>query len=153
MSGRPYASGTPVPVGRSTDEVRTLLLKAGATHYAYGESPEAGFVQFAINGLHYRFEVRRPTKAEADRAAAAGDRYKIKQGTEIDAEWRRRWRARVIWLKAMIEFSEGESDVFTTAMLAHLVLPDGGTFGRWATPQIASMYEQGAMPPLLGPGG
>jgi hypothetical protein len=37
-------------------------------------------------------------------------------------------------------------------MLAHLVLPDGRTFGSWAEPQVEGMYADGQMPPLLGSG-
>lgn len=144
-----YAEGTKVPVNRSIDEIRALLLKAGATHYAYGENPEAAFVQFALDGLHYRFEVRRPTGEDANaRYYRQGD-----TAGRIDAEWRRRWRARVLWVKAQIEFAEVEPKAFRQAMLAYLVLPDGRTFGNWAAPQIEGMYRDGAMPPLLGPGG
>lgn len=151
-TARPYALATSVSVSRSIDEVRALLLRAGATHYAYGESPESAFVQFAMDGLHYRFEVRRPTPQEA-MTNANKDRGHIRRGDEIDAEWRRRWRARVLWLKATIEFAEAEPDVLSQALLANLVLPDGRTLGRWAVPQIESMYSGGQMPPLLGPGG
>lgn len=150
-AARPFALATAVPVDRSIAEIRQMLLRAGATHYAYGEAPEAGFIQFALDGLHYRFEVRRPTGEEA-MANANRDRHHIRRGDEIEAEWRRRWRARVLWLKAQIEFAEGEPDVMAHAMLASLVLPDGRTFGRWAAPQVEAMYAGGAMPPLLGPG-
>lgn len=138
-----YAKGTDVPVNRSIDEIRSILLKAGATHYAYGEDPDQAAIQFALEGLHYRFTVRRPQRDEMPQ------RNQITPAQRIDAEWRRRWRARVLWVKAQIEFAEAEPDAFREAMLAHLVLPDGRTLGRWAGPQIESMYASGEMPPLL----
>jgi hypothetical protein len=33
--------------------------------------------------------------------------------------------------------------------MAHIVLPDGSTFGRWARPQIATVYEENVMPSML----
>jgi hypothetical protein len=141
-----YAKGTAVPVGRSVDEIRSILLKAGATHYAYGEDPDHAAIQFALDGRHYRFAVRRPIENEV--GGTAHNQY----GSRVDAEWRRRWRARVLWVKAQIEFAEGEPTAFHQAMLAHLVLPDGRTLGGWAEPQIEGMYARGGMPPLLGDG-
>lgn len=138
-----YAQGTKVPVDRSVDEIRRILVKAGATHYAYGEDPDQAAVQFALDGLHYRFTIRRPRAA--DLRASGG----VSSAMRVDAEWRRRWRARVLWVKAQIEFAETEPDAFREAMLAHLVLPDGRTFGAWAAPQVEGMYSSGQMPPLL----
>jgi len=142
-----YAQGTAVPVERSLAQIRALLLKAGATHYAFGESPEAGAVQFALKGLHYRFDVHRPTWDELQK------RYQrpggVSRAAAVDGEWRRRWRARHLWVKAQIEFAEVEPEAFTEAMLAHLVLPDGQRLGSWAQPQVEAMYRNGVMPPLL----
>ncbi len=33
--------------------------------------------------------------------------------------------------------------------MAHIVLPDGTTFGAWAKPQIEQVYATGDMPSLL----
>lgn len=142
-----YAEGTDVTVERSLDQVRRMLLAAGASHYAYGEDPEQAAVQFALNGLHYRFTVRRPTWEQiSDRYGAPG---RVDRARAVENEWRRRWRARHLWVKAQIEFAEVEPDAFAASMLAYLVLPDGGTFGDWAAPQVEKAYSNGAMPPLL----
>lgn len=146
-----YATGTQVPVDKTLTEIRRLLLAAGATHYAVGEDPNGAMVQFALHGLHYRFSVRRPTWDDLiDRYERA---YRVDQRRATEDEWRRRWRARLLWIKAQLEFAEVEPQEFSRAMLAHLVLPDGTTMGEWAVPQIEAMYEGGRMPPLLGPGG
>ena len=142
-----YAEGTEVPVGRSIDQIRAILLGAGATHYAYGEGPDNAGVQFALGGLHYRFTVARPSWDDiSDRYGAPG---RVDQARAVDAEWRRRWRARHLWVKAQIEFAAVEPTAFAEAMLGFAVLPDGRTLGDWAKPQLASAYERGAMPPLL----
>lgn len=145
-----YAAGTTVSVDRSVQEIRTVLSKAAATHYAFGETPELGMIQFAIDRRHYRFEVRRPTWDDVRGFYA--DPRRIAQAKAIDDEWRRRWRVRVIWLKAQIELTEGEPGALAEAMLAFLVLPDGRTLGGWAAPQLEAVYATGGMPPLLGTG-
>src|SRR5258708_2375284 len=122
-----YAEGTTVSVDRTQGEIRQLLLRAGATHYAVGEAPEKAMVQFALGGRHYRFEVIRPSIDDVQgfysRTPTNGWNW------AVDAEWRRRWRARLLWIKAQIEFAEGEPGALEEAMLAHLVLPDGRTLG------------------------
>jgi hypothetical protein len=145
---RPYAAGTRVSVEKTTGEIRRLLLNAGATHYAFGEEPTRGMVQFALHGLHYRFEVRRPSW---DDLISRYERVsRVDKSAAIEGEWQRRWRARLLWLKAQIEFAEVEPTEFARAMLAQLVLPDGRTMGEWSVPQIEAMYDDGKMPPLLG---
>ena len=144
---RRYAEGTTVGIDATTNQIRKLLLVAGATHYAFGEGPDKGGIQFALNGLHYRFEVKRPTWADLY------DRYRdprrVDQTRAVEDEWRRRWRARLLWIKAMIEFAEVEPDAFSEAMLGSLVLPDGQRLAAWSIPQIEAAYSDGTMPPLM----
>lgn len=159
----PYATGTEVPVEKSQGEIRALLAKHGATHYAYGSGPDGDVIQFRLADRHYRFNVDAPSE-DALRDAYITERVKggehkyraerlannINWRTRWNAEWKRRWRARLLWLKALLEFTD---DVpLQEAMLANLVLPDGSTFGRWAEPQIDAMYASGGMPPMLGDG-
>jgi hypothetical protein len=150
MSARQYATGTSVPVEKSLTEIRKLLLAAGATHYAYGEEPEGAAIQFAIEGLHYRFTVRRPRWEDLEKRYR--EPWRVVQARALDDEWKRRWRARLLWIKAQLEFAEVEPEEFSRAMLAHLVMPNGQTIGTWAVPQIEAMYERGTMPRLLGSG-
>lgn len=155
----PYAEGTVVPIEKSVTEVRKLLGANGATHYAYGSTPEGEIVQFAIDGHFYRFSVEPVTPASLRAAFMAEHENEWNARTRADrinwaqraeAEGRRRWRARVLWLKSLLEFMEVVP--LTQSMLSNLVLPDGRTFGGWAGPQIEAMYETGGMPPLLGDG-
>ena len=147
MSPRRYAEGTRVPVDRSLQQIRALLLAHGATHFAYGEAPESGGVQFALNGLHYRFTIKRPTWPEFEHTYQLPKR--VNRTNAVEQEWQRRWRARHLWVKAMLEFAEVEPDSFASAMLAHVVLPDGSTLGAWVLPQLEAAYSDGKMPPLL----
>lgn len=147
MTRTPYATGTTTGVDVSLSQIRKLLLAAGSTHYAFGESPELASVQFGLGGRHYRFSVRRPTWDDLrDRYMRQG---RVDQERAIEDEWKRRWRARLLWIKAMLEFQEYEPDAFAEAMLANLVLPDGNRMVEWAQPQIDRAYADGSMPPLL----
>lgn len=65
---------------------------------------------------------------------------------------RQRWRALALAIKAKLEAVASGITVFDEEFLAHIVLPDGRTYGEFATPQIAEVYEHKKMPPLLGPG-
>lgn len=38
---------------------------------------------------------------------------------------------------------------FEEEFLAHIVLPNSNTVGRWMLPQVKSAYDSGNMPPLL----
>lgn len=155
---RRYAEGTTVGSEKSLAEIRGLLARAGATHFAFGEEPERGIVQFALAGRHYRFTIQKPKakelEVEYERTRRPGMRasYLIDFDGRVDAEWRRRWRARLLWLKAMLEFAEHEPGAFAEAMMANTVLPDGRTLGSIAAPQIDAAYESGRMPALLGDG-
>jgi hypothetical protein len=155
----PYAEGTAVVAEKSIAEIRKMLAANGATHYAYGSTPDGEMVQFALDSHFYRFEVPVTTAAalrevflaehDADwNGRSRADR--INWDMRAEGEHRRRWRARVLWLKALLEFMDEVP--LEQSLLANLVLPDGRTFGGWAAPQIDAMYDGGRMPPMLGDG-
>ena len=141
-----YAEGTSVSVERSQEEIRRLLAKHGVRHFAFAEMPERAAIQFTLHGLPYRFEVERPT------IASLAGRYRDNRdwNGRIEREWRRRWRARLLWMKATLEFAADEGpDAVQQALLAHLVLPGGTTMGAWAEKQLPGAYADGRMPPLM----
>lgn len=149
-----YAEGTRVPVEVSQAEIRTLLARHGCKHFATAEEPDRAAIQFILNGLPYRFTVER---ISADQVAAeyqarrrSGMRYDLDDyGAKAEAEWRRRWRARLLWLKATLEFASGEGpDEVAAALMAHLVLPGGSTMQTWAAKQLPDAFANGVMPPL-----
>lgn len=154
-----YAEGTTVSAERSQEEVKSILRKHGASHIMVGEAPDLTAIQFRLDGLMYRFDVQRPTAPELRAAfigARSGDWRAEQSARRVDwngrvaAEWRRRWRARVLWLKSLIEFAE---DVpLHQSMMANLVLPDGRQMAHWAAPQVEAMYATGEMPKMLGDG-
>jgi hypothetical protein len=153
-----YAEGTTVPVEQSQAEIRTLLARHGCKHFATAEEPQRSAVQFVLGGLPYRFTVERPAAAEIEADYQArrrpGMRYEIDYAGKAEAEWRRRWRARLLWLKATLEYATGESpEEVARALLAHLVLPSGETMAGWTAKQLPGAFANGVMPPLQLTGG
>lgn len=151
---RRYAEGTVVPVEVSQAEIRTLLARHGCQRFATAEEPGRSAIQFVLNGLPYRFTIDQPT-AESEREAyqarrRSGMPYDIDYAKRTDAEWRRRWRARLLWLKATLEFAAGEGpEEVAAALMAHLVLPGGATMQTWAARELPAAFRDGSMPPLL----
>lgn len=154
-----YAEGTRVPVEVSQAEIRTLLARHGCQHFATAEEPGRAAIQFILNGLPYRFTVERTSaeviKADYQARRKSGMRYDLDDyAGKAEAEWRRRRRARLLWLKATLEFASGEGpDEVAAALMAHLVLPGGSTMQTWAARQLPAAYRDGVMPPLQLTGG
>jgi hypothetical protein len=46
---------------------------------------------------------------------------------QVAAEWRRRWRANVLLLKAKLEFASGDASTVTRELMPYAVLADGRT--------------------------
>lgn len=125
-SPRAYAAGTTVSIEKSQGEIRELLRRHRATAFGLYEDASRSAVQFTLAGVQYRFDVDRPSAQWA--------KTQLKRPTEaalrnaIDAEERRRWRARLLWLKATLEFAAGDADL-PTLLAGVAVLVDGRTLG------------------------
>lgn len=159
-----YAKGTTVPVEKTLEEIRRLLKRYGCEGFAQVEQGGRMAIQFILDGLQYRFTVDEPIEEEWKEAYYT-DRYantslspsairnrmeRMDWQKELDAEVRRRWRARLLWLKATLEFAESDGrEVIRQALLSQLVLPGGNTMDQWAATALPEAYAKGGMPPLL----
>jgi hypothetical protein len=163
-----YAEGTTVDVEVSQAEIRQLLRRHGCEHFATADEPGRAAIQFILGGLPYRFTVERPDPAvlRADYIAEQTEKGRQYPSTiasrasymdwnaKAAGEWKRRWRARLLWLKATLEFATGEgTDEVARALLAHLVLPGGETMASWTTRQLPDAFANGKMPALQLTGG
>jgi hypothetical protein len=161
-----YAEGTTVPVEQSQAEIRGLLARHGVTAYgtAEGTGKDGTYrsaIQFVLNGLPYRFDVEKPDpelyRAEYERTRQRGQPYahSIDFNARATREWKRRWRARLLWLKATLEFASGEGDAeVERALLSYLVLPDSRTtMFEHAQRELPHAYAEGRMPALMLTGG
>ena len=145
-----YAQGTTVTVERSRGEITGILASHGVERMAWATEPEGDMLQFELAGHAFRFRIERPTAKglweqwKADGASAAKLKY-LPNDDQVAAEWRRRWRANVLLLKAKLEFADGETSTVMRELMPYALLRDGRTLEEAITAGDATV-------PLLGTG-
>jgi hypothetical protein len=125
-----YAEGTTVSVESSRGEITGILTKHGVKRQAWASEPEGDMLQFELAGYQFRFSIARPTvdDVKADYRARGGDWSRVYDpAAKVAAEWRRRWRANVLLLKAKLEFADGEASTVIRELLPYALLSDGRT--------------------------
>lgn len=130
MTSRRYAEGTAVTVESSRGEITGILAKHGVERMAWASEPAGDTLQFQVAGQSYRFYIERPTVAAVQAQAKADGkdlRYISDWGSKVTAEWRRRWRAHVLLLKAKLEFAAAGDSTVAREFMPYLVLRDGRT--------------------------
>lgn len=127
-----FAKRTKVPAIHTRSEIEQTLKRYGAKNYGFVTMPGVVMVAFEAQNRRVRFKVSTP------------DEDKRPQ------EYRQRWRALLLVIKAKLESVQAGIEVFDEAFMAQIVLPDGRTMAELAVPQIAQAYTGGKMPPLLG---
>lgn len=147
----PYAEQTTVSPEKSRMEIEQVLTRYGATSFMYASEPGRAGVVFELDKRRCQFIIKIPSGADFE---YSGTGYNRRKRTDIqrDKAWaqevRRRWRALYLVIKAKLESVESGIETLDEAFLPQIVLPSGKTFGDWATPQLAKVYE-GDMPNLL----
>ena len=120
---RRYAEGTQVSVDSSRGEITGILTKHGVQRMGWMAAPEGDELMFELGGGSYRLSMVKPTLTEiAKLYPNAYDRQ-----AKLDAEWRRRWRANVLLLKAKLEFVASGDTTLDRELLPYRVLKDGRT--------------------------
>jgi hypothetical protein len=128
-----YAEGTAVTVQTSRGEITGILAKHGCDRMAWGSAPEGDTLQFELGGKVFRFAITKPTLEDCKRMCEEdGRRWSLvyDQQAKVAAEWRRRWRAHVLLIKAKLEFIEGGDTTLEREFLPYAVLPNGQTVGE-----------------------
>lgn len=144
MVSRRFAEGTTVSVDSSRGEISGILAKHGVVRQAWASEPEGDVLTFEMAGHRFLFRIARPAWRElADRFVY--DRTPSQRQTAMDAEWRRRWRANVLLLKAKLEFADGEASTVMRELMPYALLRDGRTLEEAIVAGDASV-------PLLGTG-
>ena len=127
------AEGTKVPVESSRGEISGILTKHGCLRMAWGMEPRGDTLQFELAGKHFRFLIEKPTAEEVRKRD--GDNYtyphNVDWGVKAEAEWRRRWRANVLLIKAKLEFIDGGDTSLEAEFMPYLVMPGGKTLGEF----------------------
>lgn len=144
---RRYAEGTTVPVSSSRGEMSGILAKHGVERMAWGTAPEGDTLQFELAGRRFAFVIDKPTMedVEARYEAEGRDWSRVYDpAAKVEAEWRRRWRAHVLLLKAKLEFVEAGDSTLEREFMPYLLLRDGRT--------LEQALAAGALPALTAGG-
>src|ERR1700687_4041782 len=148
-----YAANTAVSEDRSKAEIERTLRRYGADQFVSGWEIHSAVIMFRMNRRHIRFNLPLKSKEDFKMTAAGRRRYyqtSIDRAHEQDV--RQRWRALALAIKAKLEAVHSGITSFEEEFLAHIMLPNGQTYGQFAIPQIETAYESKTMPPLLGAG-
>ena len=148
MTTRRFAEGTTVGVDSSRGEITGILTKHGVQRMAWASEPEGDQLTFELGGHRYLFRIARPTVDDlrAQYRADGRDWSRVLDSqAKVAAEWRRRWRANVLLLKAKLEFAEGEASTVMRELMPYALLRDGRTLEEAIVAGDSSV-------PLLGTG-
>jgi hypothetical protein len=139
-----YAEGTTVAVSKSRMEMQGLLDSSGCTAFGFEKIEGGDALYFKLGGRSYRIVIRKPTTEEQKRSNEKRYRYPWQRDVAIDieAEYRRRWRANLMLLKTKLEFfdEENPSDL-SRELMPWLLLENGQT--------LADAVDGGGLPLLM----
>jgi hypothetical protein len=127
-----YAEGTSVPVSRSQGEIAGILAEHGVQRQGWMSGPEGDELNFELRGHLFRFTILRPT-ASLMRQRDGGDYSypdNIDWQRKAEQEWRRRWRANVLLLKAKLEFIDSGDTTLERELLPYMLTAGGQTVGE-----------------------
>ena len=152
-----YAEKTSVPVVKSRAEIEATVTRYGATRFASMFEQGRAIIVFEASGRRVMFELPLPDRAEFKiykvNTGYGHTKERERSPQDIEAHWeqacRQRWRALALVIKAKLEAVDAGITTFEDEFLAHIVLPNGKTVGRWFKPQLAEAYEHKKMPPML----
>ena len=133
---RRYAEGTTVSVNASQGEIAGILMAHGVRKQGWMSSPDGDELMFELDGHSFRFQILKPTLTEIrrDYPNTRDERAKL------DAEWRRRWRANVLLLKAKLEFIDSGDTTLERELLPYMITAGGQT--------VAELVVAGKLPML-----
>lgn len=120
-----YAEGTSVSVAQSRGDITGILTKHGVETMAWGSNPAGDYLAFELGGRSFRLDITKPTEKDIWRL------FPNHRDTDakLAGEWRRRWRATVLLLKAKLEFADGETSTLEAELMPYMLLRDGTTLG------------------------
>ncbi len=136
-----YAEGTKVSVESSRGEISGILAKHGVERMGWASERAGDTLMFELGGYSFRFNMARPTLEEVMRLYPNAYDHNAKR----EAEWRRRWRANVLLLKAKLEFIDAGDTTLIRELLPYAVLKGGRT--------VEEEIAGGGLPMLTAGGG
>lgn len=120
---RRYAEGAAVSVESSRGEITGILAKHGVIRMGW-----------------FTADVKAMTIADGRDWSRVYD-----PASKVNAEWKRRWRANVLLLKAKLEFADGLTSTVERELMPYMVLSDGRT--------LEAVITDGSLPLLAAKNG
>lgn len=111
-----YAQKTIVPVAKSIEEIRKMLIKVGATGFSFGNQNNKSYITFIYEAKHLRLVFDVPSHPGNDASMAQIKKYEQARRTK--------WRQILLFLKAKFEFINCGLETFDQAFRPFLVSPD-----------------------------
>lgn len=129
---------TDVPVARSQDAIKKLVMGNGGTGVMFWSKPPLeGFEAFVpLDGAPYHVRIQAEVRA--------------KKGRPSEQEERRIWRVLYFHMKSVYETAASGVLEFREMMLPYIVTTDGRTVGQKILPNLQKSLEAGER--LLGDG-
>lgn len=146
-----FAENTSVSSGKSRAEIDRTLSRYGATGFMYGWSGTDAVIAFEMKGRRVKFILPLPDRGSREFTHTPTGKIRASKQIEdaFEQAIRQRWRALALVIKAKLEAVEAGITEFEEEFLAHIVLPNGSSVGKFMIPQIEKAYKTGKMPPLL----
>jgi hypothetical protein len=140
-----YAATTTVPVDRSRTEIERILVRYGATQFAYGWAGDKAMIAFVMRDRQIRFLVPMPDPSDRDITHSANERRRTPSvaKTAYDQTVRARWRSLALVIKAKLEAVNSDIVTFEDEWA------DNSTVGDRLFPAIEQAYSTGTVPALL----
>lgn len=123
---RRYAEGTSVDASKSQGEMSAILRAHGVSRQGWMQSPDGDELMFELSGHSFRFQILRPTLIEIRKLYPNA----YDERAKLEAEWRRRWRANVLLLKAKLEFIDAGDTTLERELLPYMLTEGGHTIGE-----------------------
>ncbi len=136
---RRYAEGTKVEVEKSRAEIMSILAQHGVLRMATATGPEGDELEFVLSGHRFRFRILKPTLTEVRNLYPTAYDHEAK----LQGEWRRRWRANVLLLKAKLEFIDSGDTTLERELLPYLLTAGGQTIGDLVVAGEIPLLEAG----------
>lgn len=149
-----YAKDTEVSQERSIAEIERIVESYGATAFSYARRRDPGLavVEFEMCDRRIRFvqPMPDPSDKEFTHTVARGTKRTPEAARE---EWqkacRQRWRALALLIKAKLEASENNIEVFEHEFATRFVMTDGRTIMAELKPRITEAIVSTSHLPAL----
>lgn len=150
-----FAEGTNVPTETSRADIERMLTRHGANSFisAWDDDNAEAMLMFRMQGRMLRFKICYPTEQDVPNTRLPRTNGKARRTAlekRFESEYRRRWRALHLIIKAKLEIVAGGDSTFEKEFLGDILLPDKSTVAEHLLPQVAAAYDAGVMPKLLG---